>query len=193
MNVYFAFEFGNPSAKSYTMNDKVSIKIASPEDASEMAEIGRITFYETWRLVNTEEDMQMYLRESFNEDKIKKDISDTTVNVFLLAFVAQKSIGYAKMRRDRSYSEFNREKAIEIERIYVKREYHGKKIGKLLMDKCIEIAQSENSVWLWLGVNNENHKATRFYFRYGFEIFGTKKFKLGNAEDEDFLMKLKIS
>lgn len=174
------------------MQDKISIKIALPEDVPYVAEIGKITFYETWRKVNTEEDMELYLKESFGWEKIRKDVSDAFTNIFLLAYESEKLIGYAKMRRDRTYSEFQGEKAIEIERIYVKREFQGKKVGKLLMDRCIEIAKSENSVWLWLGVNNENIKATRFYFRYGFEVFGTKKFKLGNAEDEDLLMKLRV-
>ena len=174
------------------MTDKVTIKIAGIDDASEVAEIGRLTFYETWRPVNTEEDMQIYLEDSFDERKIKKDLSASDTNLFLSARLNAKTIGYAKMRRDRTYDEFKGEKVIELERIYVKLEYQEKKIGKLLMDKCIEIAKSENSVWLWLGVNNENFKATQFYKKYGFRIFGTKKFQLGNAEDEDFLMKLRI-
>ena len=172
--------------------DMVALKIASAEDASHVAAIGRVTFYETWRHVNTEEDMQLYMNEAFDEKKIREDLSDVKTNLFLLASEDDNPIGYAKMRRDRIYDEFKGEKAIEIERIYVKNEYQKKKIGKLLMDRCIELAKQENNRWIWLGVNNENKKAMDFYPRYGFEIFGTKKFKLGTAEDEDFLMKLNL-
>jgi ribosomal protein S18 acetylase RimI-like enzyme len=175
------------------MTEAISIRIALPEDASVVCEIGRFTFYETWRKVNTEEDMQLYLAEAFAEKKIKGDLENASANIFLLAYHRQEAIGYVKMRRDRTYGEFKNEKAIEIERIYVKEEFQKKKIGKLLMDQCIEIAKAENNKWLWLGVNNENKKAMNFYKNYGFEIFGTKKFKLGNAEDEDFLMKLSLS
>jgi ribosomal protein S18 acetylase RimI-like enzyme len=171
----------------------ITLKIASPMDASEVAGIGRSTFYETWRDVNTEEDMQLYIKEAFDEEKIKDDLEDSTTNLFLLALEDNLAIGYAKMRRDRTYDEFNGTKAIEIERIYVKKEFQQKKIGKLLMDRCIELAKMEKNHWLWLGVNNENIKAMNFYTSYGFEIFGTKKFKLGNAEDEDNLMKLNLT
>ncbi len=170
----------------------IALKIASLVDAAAVAEIGRITFYETWRDVNTEEDMQLYMNEAFDEKKIYKDLADTSGNLFLLALEDAHTIGYAKMRRDRTYEDFKGEKAIEIERIYVKEEYQKKKIGKLLMDRCIELAKGEDNHWLWLGVNNENKKAMNFYVSYGFEIFGTKKFKLGAAEDEDFLMKLNL-
>src|SRR6266576_2258501 len=95
------------------MTDIVSLKIASPEDASLVAEIGRVTFYETWREVNTEEDMQLYISEAFDERKIKNDLSDSTRNLFLLAQEDNQPIGYVKMRRDRTYEEFKGEKVIE--------------------------------------------------------------------------------
>jgi ribosomal protein S18 acetylase RimI-like enzyme len=171
----------------------IALKIASPADAALVSNIGRTTFYETWKNVNSEEDMQLYMNEAFDEAKIRNDLSDTKTNLFLLALDDTSPIGYAKMRRDRNYDEFKREKAIEIERIYVKQEFQKKKIGKLLMDRCIELAKLEKSCWLWFGVNNENIKAMNFYTSYGFTIFGTKKFKLGNAEDEDNLMKLNLA
>jgi ribosomal protein S18 acetylase RimI-like enzyme len=120
-------------------------------------------------------------------------LSDTATNLFLIALEDTHEIGYAKMRRDRTYDEFKGEKAIEIERIYVQQEFQKKKIGKLLMDECIKLARQEKNKWLWLAVNNENKKALGFYFAYGFETFGTKKFKLGTAIDEDLLMKLDLA
>lgn len=61
------------------------------------------------------------------------------------------------------------------------------------MDRCIEISREEKNEWLWLGVNIDNHKAINFYKKYGFTIFGEKAFRLGNAVDNDYLMKLKLS
>ena len=170
----------------------IRLIIASHDDAETVAEIGRTTFYESWRHMNTEEDMQLYMKDAFAFEKIKSDISNKQVNLFLLAQRENESIGYAKMRRVRPYDEFKGEKAIEIERIYVRKVYQKKKVGKLLMDKCIELAKSENSQWLWLGVNEDNAGAISFYKKYGFEIFGNKMFKLGEAEDNDYLMKLKL-
>src|SRR5437762_3276482 len=99
------------------MTEILSIKIASPGEAADVADIGRTTFYETWKEVNTEEDMQQYMRESFDEKKIKDDLLNVSNNLFLLAFANDHLTGYAKMRRDRTYDEFTGTKAIEIERI----------------------------------------------------------------------------
>ena len=167
----------------------LELRKALPADNLILSEIGRLTFYETWRPVNTEEDMQSYIKEAFNVDKLKNEIEDSAVNTFLIAFAADKVVGYAKLRRDRSYDEFKNETAIEIERIYVRIDWQGLKAGKALMDKCLEIALNEKFYWIWLGVNIDNLKAIDFYKKYGFEIFGEKSFQLGEANDTDYLMK----
>lgn len=157
-----------------------------------LAQIGRDTFYETWRSVNTEEDMQTYMAKAFDPASIEKDILNP-VNTFFIAMLGEKAIGYCKLRRDRTYEEFGSDSVIELERIYVFKEYHDHKVGKKLMDVCIDLAKEENHIWLWLGVNIDNDRAIKFYKNYGFTIFGEKAFQLGDAVDNDYLMKLKLS
>ncbi len=171
----------------------MEIRHASEADSDLIARLGAETFYETWRPVNTEEDMQEYLSKAFNNDVIRNDLKNISVNTFIIAFENENPIGYAKMRRDRTYDEFKGESAIEVERIYVKKEWQEKRAGKALMDECIRIAMEENHKWLWLGVNIDNVKAIRFYKKYGMEIFGEKNFQLGKANDNDYLMKMKLN
>src|SRR5688500_11439577 len=117
-----------------------------------IAALGARTFYETWRPVNTEEDMQEYISKSFNVDTIKKDLENSAANTFYIAFENDLEVGYVKLRRDRTYDEFGGERAIEIERIYVYKRWQDKKVGKALMDECIRLATDEGFEWLWLGV-----------------------------------------
>jgi diamine N-acetyltransferase len=173
------------------MNADILVVAATPGDYLEVAEIGKFTFYETWRMVNTEEDMQLYMSQAFHPGKIKKDLENSS-NIFFLCYYKEELIGYTKLRTDRTQDEFNNEPAIEMERIYVKHQYHGLKAGKAMMDKSIELVRQKNYKWLWLGVNQENFKAIDFYKKYGFTIFGTKSFQLGNAQDEDYLMKMAL-
>lgn len=170
---------------------EVTIKKAQPEDFEIVSRIGHDTFYETWKDVNTPEDMAVYLKKAFVPNEIRMDI-ENPANTFLLALLDGVSIGYAKIRRDRTYDEFNGESAIEIERIYVFNKYQSMKVGKKLMDECLKIASDENFVWIWLGVNVDNHKAINFYKSYGFTIFGEKGFQLGDAIDTDYLMKRRM-
>ena len=172
---------------------KIEIRTALPSDSVLLSDIGGKTFYETWRPVNTEEDMQTYIKKSFDPKMIKAEIESKTINTFLSAFIERQLIGYVKLRRDRTQENFNNESAIEIERIYVLKEFQDQKAGKALMDRCLEIAMDEKFSWIWLGVNVDNHKAINFYKRYGFTVFGEKSFQLGEAVDKDFLMKRKVN
>lgn len=82
--------------------------------------------------------------------------------------------------------------ALEIERIYVLKDYHGKKIGQKLYEKAIEIAKEKDAKYIWLGVWEENHRAINFYQKNGFEVFDKHIFVLGNDEQTDIMMKLKL-
>lgn len=167
----------------------IDIRIARPGDNKLLGTLGRKTFYETWREVNTEEDMQAYMKESFEDFALKKEIENRSVYTFMIAFTEKTAAGYTKLRNDRSYPELKDEKALEIQRIYVLKEWQGKKVGQALMDNCLKLAKADNYTCIWLGVNIDNKKAIDFYKSYGFEIFGEKAFQLGKAVDNDYLMK----
>lgn len=172
--------------------NSIRISRASEDDYIIISELGAKTFYETWRPVNTEEDMRVYIKNAFDPEKIRKDIANVSVNTFLIAMNGTLPAGYAKIRRDRTYPEFKDARAIELERIYVEQSVQGKYIGRALMDECIRLANEEKYDWFWLGVNIDNVKAIAFYKKYGFSIFGEKAFQLGAAVDNDYLMKLKL-
>lgn len=172
--------------------NEFNIRLCTTKDMSIIKKTGSETFYETWRPVNTEEDMQLYLAKSFDDEHLKAELNSKEIFYFL-AFDSDEVAGYAKLRTDRTYKEVSDRPAIEMERIYVYEKCQKKRAGKALMDFCIEFCREQNFYWLWLGVNKDNEKAIPFYKNYGFEIFGSKMFKLGNALDEDYLMRLKLS
>jgi ribosomal protein S18 acetylase RimI-like enzyme len=41
---------------------------------------------------------------------------------------------------------------------------------------------------VWLGVNQENQRAQRFYAKHGFVVSGTKTFRLGEGVENDYVM-----
>ena len=171
---------------------KIQIRKAVSDDYLLVSDLGSKAFYETWRPVNTEEDILKYIQEAFNPLKIKIDIEAESINTFFVAISENKAVGYVKLRNDRTYEEFKNERVIELERLYVLKEWQKKKVGKALMDESLKMACEQRYKWMWLGVATENFKALKFYKQYGFTIFGEKIFKLGEALDTDFLMKKKL-
>ena len=164
----------------------MNIRIATIEDINQLCEIGKTTFVETYGEQNTPENLQNYLQEKFNEKQISDEIN-TPKTIFLLVELENETIGYAKMRIN--LEENPDEKALEIERIYINKNYHGQKYGAMLMQKCIDVALENKYESLWLGVWEHNPKAFNFYQKWGFEVFGEHIFQLGDEAQTDFLMK----
>jgi ribosomal protein S18 acetylase RimI-like enzyme len=164
----------------------MKIKIAAIDDTTLLCEIGIKTFIETYGNQNTPEDLKKYLEEKFNEKQILDEIL-TPKTIFLLVELENEIIGYAKMRVN--LVENPDMKSLEIERIYISKDYHGQKYGAMLMQKCIDVALENNYESIWLGVWEHNPKAINFYQKWGFEIFGEHIFQLGDDAQTDFLMK----
>jgi len=101
-------------------------------------------------------------------------------------------IGYLKLNFGESQTELKDIKALEIERIYVPKEFHGKSVGQILYDKAIQIAKQKDSSYVWLGVWEKNPRAVSFYKKNGFVEFDKHIFTLGNDEHTDIMMKLKL-
>lgn len=169
----------------------ITIRKITVNDLQELQEIGKRTFQETFASENSEEDMKNYLETSFANEKIMAELEDEN-SEFYFAELEEKVIGYLKVNSGPSQTEIKSEDALEIERIYVLKEFQGKKAGQVLFDKAIEIARANNKKYVWLGVWEENHRAIRFYEKNGFVAFDKHIFKLGNDEQTDIMMKLKL-
>lgn len=167
----------------------IEIKKVTINDIDQLQEIGKNTFFETFAAANTEENMKRYLDEEFSVKKLTVELNDQFAE-FYFAALDNKIIGYLKLNFGQSQTELKDDKAIEIERIYVLKEFHGKKVGQLLYDKAIQISKQKNADYVWLGVWEENPRAINFYKKNGFVEFDKHLFKLGDDEQTDIMMKL---
>jgi len=169
----------------------INISKAGIEDLTKLQTIGRQTFYETFAEGNTEENMKEYLEESFSDKKLGSELNDLN-SQFYLAMISTKLIGYLKVNFAQAQTELKDITSLEIERIYVLKEYHGQKAGQLLFDKAIEIAKQVKASYVWLGVWEKNARAISFYKKKGFTEFDKHIFKLGADEQTDLLMRLEL-
>jgi len=169
----------------------ITIKRASPNDVSLLQKIGRQTFSETFSADNTEENMRKYLEEGFSEEKLREELKDENSELYF-AMLQDKVIGYLKLNSGDSQTELKDDRALEIERIYVLKEFQGKKVGQMLYEKAVSVARQRNAGYLWLGVWEKNPKAIHFYKKNGFVEFDKHIFKLGEDEQTDIMMKLQL-
>jgi ribosomal protein S18 acetylase RimI-like enzyme len=77
---------------------------------------------------------------------------------------------------------------IELSKVYVLAGSHGRGVSAALIDATLAAAADTGAEGIWLGVNEQNARAVRFYEKSGFAIVGNKTFKLGSRLENDFVM-----
>ena len=171
--------------------EAITIKKASISELVQLQEIGRTTFLHTFSTTDSEENMKIYLQSAFSTEKLTAEIQNPQ-SEFYLAALYEHVIGYLKINVGNAQTEIKDQNALEIERIYVMGEFHGKKVGQLLFEKALALAKQKKVDFIWLGVWEENHRALQFYTKNGFTTFDSHTFLIGDEEQTDIMMKLKL-
>jgi ribosomal protein S18 acetylase RimI-like enzyme len=170
---------------------RLEIRACKKEDLEALRQICILTYVETFGADNTPENMKLYLEKSFNREKMEEELSNPG-SWFYFALVDGEVAGYLKLNGDGAQSDIHDPESLEVERIYIAKAFHGRSIGKAFLDRAMEVAEKLGKKYVWLGVWEENHKALRFYERYGFRIVGKHSFFLGEDEQSDFIMRKDI-
>lgn len=167
----------------------VTYRIATPGDAATLAELGTATFIDTFGHLYQPDDLAIFLQ---NHSLVNwsKELADPAFEV-MLAEDDGRAIGYTKLGPPHLPFE-PRGEAAELRQLYVVEDYKGQGIAAALIDWVIERARARGADHLYLSVFIDNHRARRFYERYGFEAEGTYAFMVGSHADEDIVMRLSL-
>ncbi|GAB4477511.1 MAG: GNAT family N-acetyltransferase [Thermoflexibacter sp.] len=169
----------------------ITIRRANLEDVVELLNFAKKVFYDSFIAQNTEENMQQYLSKAFTIPKFKSELENPD-SQFYVAISDNEIIGYLKINFGKAQTELQDNQALEIERIYVAKEFQGKRVGESLLKKALEIAQNAHLQYIWLGVWEKNLKAIAFYEKQGFKIFDKHIFRMGEEDQTDWMMKLNL-
>ena len=167
--------------------DQLIIETATLAHLQQLQKLSITTFTETFAKVNTAENLQKYLDKSFNKDQLREELNDKNSH-FIIAFQNEMPIGYAKINLGIAQTEQHNLAAMELHRIYVLQEFHGKKVAQKLFEKVLQIAREKKVPQLWLGVWEENKRAIQFYKNHGFTVFDQHDFWMGDDKQTDLLM-----
>ncbi len=165
----------------------MEIRPVQYNQAEILAPFARALFYDAYKDSTDGEDMGVYLDNAFNLSKVQKEISNPKIQYFF-ACQNDELIGYLKLRWDRNDEKLEDFNPIELQRIYLKREYWGKQLGSELLNFSFNYAIESGFDCLWLLIYRENKKAMRFYQKHGMEIFGERYFLFGNTQHLDWVL-----
>ena len=173
-------------------SENTSITHVLQPEVKELQAISRETFAASYSAFNTPENMKLYMDTKFSIENLLSELENKNSKFFFIRW-NEAIAGYMKINSEAALSHPNNDHCLEIERIYILQRNQGKQLGKLLLDKAIEIAKNAGMEYIWLGVWERNFKAMDFYERNGFKKYGTLDFLFGTDEQTDIEMRLEIS
>jgi len=170
----------------------VVIRRAVASDASDLAQFASRTFFETFAHGTAAENMSSYLAQNYAPDIQRREIDDQARTTFV-AHAGDLLIGYAQLTMGPEPDCVRSRPAIELQRLYVAAEWHGRGVAVDLMRECMLAAWQRGAVAIWLGVWEHNLRARTFYMKQGFAQVGTHAFHLGTDAQTDLVLERVIA
>jgi len=168
-----------------------SVRQATASDVDLLAELGKQSFYEAFCEMTAPEDMAAYLQSAFNKADIKDQIKDKR-SIFFIAEVDDLAAGYVYAHPNAAPDCIRDTAAIQLVRLYLRKEYYGRAVGDALMQIVIDRSRSGGYRSIWLSSWELNHRANAFYKKWRFEAVGRQKFTVGSDIQDDYIFSRKI-
>ncbi len=162
------------------MTLSVRVVTAGLVDTEELAAVAAQTFPLACPSSVAQEDIASFVDTNLSAEHFAKYLADSHRAV-IAATQNGRIIGYAMLIRDDAA-------AAELSKIYVLPDHHGAGVSAALMDLALATAQGWGVRCVWLGVNQANQRAQRFYTKNGFTVGGTRTFQVGDRRENDFVM-----
>ena len=167
----------------------ISCRDASVADAALLSDLSRRTFVETFGHLYRPEDLAAFLAK-FDDSGWRGELENPTYQV-RLAEADGEAVGFAKLGPLDLPVE-PRRPALELKQLYLLTAWRGHGIAPLLMDWLLGEARRRGADELYLSVWTENHRARRFYARYGFTYVAPYAFMVGEQADADEIWRLDL-
>jgi ribosomal protein S18 acetylase RimI-like enzyme len=167
----------------------VDLRTPTPADAETIAALMADCFTATFGQLYDPADLADFL-DGLTLERWRAELADPAF-AFLLAEADGVAVGFAKMG-PHSLPVEPAGPMIELRQLYLLGSQQGSGLAARMMDRVIAIARERGAGELFLSVYVDNHRARRFYERYGFQAIGVYTFMVGNHADEDHLMRLAL-
>ena len=162
------------------------IRRATPDDAAALHEIAAETFPLACPPESTEDDQRAFIDAHLSEASFLSYLADADRAV-LVDEVEGRLVGYTMLvfgepadADVRSALGDDRARPVaELSKCYALPSSHGSGVAARLLERTIDEARDRSVKHVWLGVNQQNIRAQRFYAKHGFDAVGEKRFRVG--------------
>ncbi len=168
------------------------VRRARPEDARIVSAVAAETFELACPPGTAREAIEAFVSTHLAEERFAAHLHDAE-RVVLLADVDGEIAGYTMLVAGEPAdpdvaAAVTGSPTVELSKCYVRDSFHGHGVATSLMAASLEAAAQLGGASVWLGVNQRNERAIRFYEKSGFVRVGTKKFFVGDELHDDFVL-----
>jgi ribosomal protein S18 acetylase RimI-like enzyme len=173
-------------------DDEVRYFIPRNGHCAALRAMARACFADTFSRFYDPQPFAHFLDEVYGDaGHMARDLLDPDIEWFAAA-TGEAIIGYAKLRPLAAPAPRPRANALELQQIYVLREWHGRGIAERLMGWALDRSRALGAPELYLTVFDHNERAKRFYARHGFVEVGRCTFRLGDRIDDDRIWRKRL-
>ncbi len=170
----------------------VRVATADSVDTEELAAVAARTFPLACPPSVTPENIASFIDANLSAVRFAEYLTDPE-RLILTAQQDDRILGYAMLVRgvddDADVQQaVSVRPAVELSKMYVLPDSHGQGVSTALMDAALAAAADWCASCVWLGVNQQNQRAQRFYTKHGFTVYGTRTFRLGDGVENDYVM-----
>jgi ribosomal protein S18 acetylase RimI-like enzyme len=170
----------------------IDVAAAVEADLPDLADVAARTFPLACPPSVSQENIAAFIEENLSEARFHDYLADPDRAV-LAARDGRRIVGYVMLIRgvpdDSDVQQaVTPRPAVELSKMYVLPDSHGAGVSAGLMTAALQRAAELDAKCVWLGVNQQNQRAQRFYAKHGFTINGTKTFRLGAGVENDYVM-----
>jgi ribosomal protein S18 acetylase RimI-like enzyme len=170
-----------------------AIRTATDADAIALAEVAAVTFPLACPPHTTQEAKSSFIASVLSPQRFTEYAADRRRRLFVAEDETGAIVGYAMLNLGEPTDDDVRaavtvRPTAELSKCYVLPGHHGEGVAARLMEASLAAAVDAGAAGVWLGVNEENARAQRFYGKHGFERVGAKRFLIGDRLEHDWVM-----
>ncbi|MFY2790507.1 GNAT family N-acetyltransferase [Rhodococcus sp. KRD162] len=175
----------------------MSVRVAEVADADRIAEVAAQTFPLACPPGTRPQDIEHFIANVLSTRCFESYIADAARTVLVDDSTDSEVVGYAMLvsgapADPEIRAALSHHPTLEISKLYVSPSEHGSGSAARLMTFALSYARESGCAGAWLGVNQRNVRAQKFYAKHGFEVVGTKTFVVGVQTHDDYVMQARL-
>ncbi|WMW22831.1 GNAT family N-acetyltransferase [Methanolobus mangrovi] len=170
------------------MKPHLHVEQANLSHVSFLSEFGKESFIDAYKLTLPMEELRAYVDGAFSEKLIKREMESSEALYLICKNSKGVICGYAKILNSEVPDCVTDNKAIELQRLYVKNESRGKGVGGILFENGEAISKQKGFNVVWLRVWDGNTAAQNIYVKWGYTFCGKEWYEVGKEKRKVLVM-----